>query len=271
MKQKPKVGIFANIDDGTTHWNEVIKALGCGFRRHGISPHPILNVFTEEEYDVVFACQSPRFEEFLSSQRELNRGKTKHVILTPSRVSKQGICPHRFFDGAWENGRLHLSSRCVDLQTGKLLLPDNPPDHRKMLFDMEWYMDDWKSNGPWISIIDEPNNPYFPDWCDETTTAIQQITNAPIQTVDRDNLDWSETQVAVAMQTDTSMVTILKGIPTHVSSPAVLAAPMSTDLERILAPYTPDRSQWLCHLANSHWDNEDIRHGRYWNYLKKVI
>lgn len=77
----------------------------------------------------------------------------------------------------------------------------------------------------------------------------------------------------VGINSTPNVVAAIEGIPGYVedTSRSWAADVAFTDLARVDAPPTPDRSEWIHKIANIHWSNDEVRSGKLWTAIKKYI
>ncbi len=70
-----------------------------------------------------------------------------------------------------------------------------------------------------------------------------------------------------------NVVARIEGIPGYIEDPIHSWANgvSFTDLEQILNPELPDRTQWIHQISNIHWSNEEVRSGHLWLSIKNYI
>lgn len=77
---------------------------------------------------------------------------------------------------------------------------------------------------------------------------------------------------AVFYNSSSSVLSVLKGIPTFVSEEsAVTWKVANTNLKNILQPSMPDRSQWLHDLGQAHWTINQSRNGNIYRHFEKYL
>ena len=77
---------------------------------------------------------------------------------------------------------------------------------------------------------------------------------------------------AVFYNSSSSVLSVLKGIPTFVSEEsAVTWKVANTNLKNILQPSMPDRSQWLHDLGQAHWTINQSRNGNIYQHFEKYL
>ena len=77
---------------------------------------------------------------------------------------------------------------------------------------------------------------------------------------------------AVFYNSSSSVLSVLKGIPTFVSEEsAVTWKVANTNLKNILQPSMPDRSQWLHDLGQAHWTIDQSRNGNIYRHFEKYL
>jgi hypothetical protein len=77
---------------------------------------------------------------------------------------------------------------------------------------------------------------------------------------------------AVFYNSSSSVLSVLKGIPTFVSEEsAVTWKVANTNLKNILQPSMPDRSQWLHDLGQAHWTIKQSRNGDIYRHFEKYL
>ena len=142
-------------------------------------------------------------------------------------------------------------------------------------------------------------------WLKKTIKKIRSLTNEPIRVrahpgdLNRDRTktkhDWSwvnqiegvslidsinvtlhqsmkTARCAVFYNSSSSVLSVLKGIPTFVSEEsAVTWSVANTNLKNILQPSMPDRSQWLHDLGQAHWTIDQSRNGDIYRHFEKYL
>jgi len=77
---------------------------------------------------------------------------------------------------------------------------------------------------------------------------------------------------AVFYNSSSSVLSVLKGIPTFVSEEsAVTWAVANHDIKYIMDPQKPDRSQWLRDLGQAHWTIDQSRMGLVYKHFEKYL
>ena len=77
---------------------------------------------------------------------------------------------------------------------------------------------------------------------------------------------------AVFYNSSSSVLSVLKGIPTFVSEEsAVTWKVANTNLKNILQPSMPDRSQWLHDLGQAHWTINQSQDGNIYRHFEKYL
>lgn len=70
-----------------------------------------------------------------------------------------------------------------------------------------------------------------------------------------------------------NVVAAIEGVPGYIEDPrhSWAADVAFTDINQLLDPPMPDRSEWIHKIANIHWSNEEVRTGQLWAAIKKYI
>ena len=77
---------------------------------------------------------------------------------------------------------------------------------------------------------------------------------------------------SVFYNSSSSVASILAGVPVFVADEdAVTWAVANHNIDNIMTPVYPERSQWLYDLAACHWSDAEIRQGLVWEHFKKYL
>jgi hypothetical protein len=70
-----------------------------------------------------------------------------------------------------------------------------------------------------------------------------------------------------------NVVAAIEGVPGYIEDPqhSWAADVAFTDIDQILDPPMPDRSEWIHKIANIHWSNDEVRTGQLWSAIKNYI
>lgn len=77
----------------------------------------------------------------------------------------------------------------------------------------------------------------------------------------------------VGLNSTPNVVAAIEGIPGYIEDPrhSWAAGIAFTDLDQIVNPPLPDRSQWINKIANIHWSNQEVKSGKLWSTIKQYI
>ena len=77
---------------------------------------------------------------------------------------------------------------------------------------------------------------------------------------------------AVFYNSSSSVLSVLKGIPTFVSEESAVTWDVANhNLKNILNPFMPDRTQWFNDLAQAHWTIDQSRRGDIYKHFEKYL
>jgi hypothetical protein len=78
---------------------------------------------------------------------------------------------------------------------------------------------------------------------------------------------------AIGYNSTPNVVAAINGIPTYLEDPAHswAACVGFNDINKIIDPPTPDRTQWIHEIANIHWSNHDVKIGKLWSGIRNYI
>ena len=104
---------------------------------------------------------------------------------------------------------------------------------------------------------------------------LQKRYGTSITISNRDNIreDLVNCWCTVGYNSTPNVVAAIEGVPGYIEDPRhSWAADIAfNDLDQILQPPTPDRSEWIHKIANIHWSNEEVRTGQLWSAIKHYI
>ena len=84
--------------------------------------------------------------------------------------------------------------------------------------------------------------------------------------------DLAGAHASVFYNSSSAVASILQGVPAFVSDQdAVTWAVSNHDINKILTPDYPERSQWLYDLAACHWSDSELLEGRVWEHFKPYL
>ena len=94
-----------------------------------------------------------------------------------------------------------------------------------------------------------------------------------ISTQDNIREDLVNCWCTVGYNSTPNVVSLIAGIPGYVEDPVHSWAKdiAFTDLNQIVDPPKPDRSEWINKIANIHWSNKEVRTGQLWASIKQYI
>jgi hypothetical protein len=96
-----------------------------------------------------------------------------------------------------------------------------------------------------------------------------------IRISNRDNIreDLVNCWCTVGYNSTPNVVAAIEGVPGYIEDPrhSWVADIAFNNLDQILQPPTPDRSEWIHKIANIHWSNEEVRTGQLWSAIKHYI
>ena len=78
---------------------------------------------------------------------------------------------------------------------------------------------------------------------------------------------------AVGYNSTPNVVAVIEGVPAYVEDPRHSWASdvAFNDINQILDPPMPDRSEWIHKISNIHWSNQEVRSGRLWAAIRNYI
>ena len=99
---------------------------------------------------------------------------------------------------------------------------------------------------------------------------------AGVELIDSINISLHESmktaRCAVYYNSSSSVLSVLKGIPTFVSEESAVTWDVANhNLKNILEPYMPDRTQWLNDLSQAHWTIDQSRAGEIYRHFEKYL
>jgi hypothetical protein len=104
---------------------------------------------------------------------------------------------------------------------------------------------------------------------------LQKRYGASISISNKDNIqeDLVNCWCTVGYNSTPNVVAAIEGVPGYVEDPqhSWAADVAFNNLEQILEPPMPDRSEWIHKIANIHWSNEEVRTGQLWSAIKHYI
>jgi hypothetical protein len=104
---------------------------------------------------------------------------------------------------------------------------------------------------------------------------LQKRYGASITISNRDNIreDLINCWCTVGYNSTPNVVAAIEGVPGYIEDPrhSWAADVAFNDLDQILNPPVPDRSEWIHKIANIHWSNEEVRTGQLWSAIKCYI
>jgi hypothetical protein len=70
-----------------------------------------------------------------------------------------------------------------------------------------------------------------------------------------------------------NVVSVIEGVPAYVEDPlhSWAADVAFSNLNDIVDPPMPDRTEWINKIANIHWSNQEVRTGQLWSAIKQYI
>ncbi len=70
-----------------------------------------------------------------------------------------------------------------------------------------------------------------------------------------------------------NVVSVIEGVPAYIEDPlhSWAADVAFSNLNDIVAPPMPDRTEWINKIANIHWSNQEVRTGKLWASIKQYI
>jgi hypothetical protein len=70
-----------------------------------------------------------------------------------------------------------------------------------------------------------------------------------------------------------NVVSVIEGVPAYVEDPlhSWAADVAFSNLNDIVNPPMPDRTEWINKIANIHWSNQEVRTGQLWSAIKQYI
>ena len=70
-----------------------------------------------------------------------------------------------------------------------------------------------------------------------------------------------------------NVVARIEGVPGYLEDPkhSWASAVSFTELEQLLNPPMPDRSEWIHQISNIHWSNDEVCTGKLWSAIKQYI
>ena len=104
---------------------------------------------------------------------------------------------------------------------------------------------------------------------------LQKRYGASITISNKDNIreDLVNCWCTVGYNSTPNVVAAIEGVPGYIEDPrhSWAADVAFNNLEQILEPPMPDRSEWIHKIANIHWSNEEVRTGQLWSAIKHYI
>lgn len=94
-----------------------------------------------------------------------------------------------------------------------------------------------------------------------------------ISTKDNIREDLIDCWCTVGYNSTPNVVAAIEGVPGYIEDPQhSWAADIAfNDVNQILNPPLPDRSEWVHKIANIHWSNDEVRSGKLWAAIKQYI
>lgn len=135
----------------------------------------------------------------------------------------------------------------------------------------------WSQGGDHI-IIATPSDTYHAfhrthDWLEKTVAELKRYTDRPLRI--REKLspvplaaDLNGAHALVTHQSNAAVEAVIMGCPVFVDRGSAAALVGHTDLSKIETPIYPDRKPWLCSLAYSQWNEEELTNGALWRMLE---
>jgi hypothetical protein len=70
-----------------------------------------------------------------------------------------------------------------------------------------------------------------------------------------------------------NVVSVIEGVPAYIEDPlhSWAADVAFSNLNDIVNPPMPDRTEWINKIANIHWSNQEVRTGKLWASIKQYI
>ena len=234
-----------------------------------------------------------------------------HQKATGARVmSIDGSCFK--FHNQHENMWLRYSLDSVFWNTGEYANTNSNGNHWSMVqSSLNLQVSPWRNQGKEILICLQRDNGWNAKgfdqeyWLKKTIKKIRGLTDEPIKVrahpgdLNRNRTknkhDWSwvnqhnnvelidsihtslhqsmETaRCAVYYNSSSSVLSVLKGIPTFVSEEGAVTWNVANhNLKNIINPFTPDRTQWFNDLAQAHWTIEQSRAGEIYKHFEKYL
>jgi len=137
------------------------------------------------------------------------------------------------------------------------------------------------------------------DWLNRTITEIQKYSNRPIVVrahpgdkkikavlqIQHKNVTLSTTEklvddfknawATVVYNSSPSVASLIEGIPTFLTDPEPKHSQTygiaNTDLSKIENPLMPDRQEWIERLSMCHWNFEELKSGKAWQFFRQYV
>jgi len=85
--------------------------------------------------------------------------------------------------------------------------------------------------------------------------------------------DLEDCWCVVGYNSTPNVVAALEGVPVYLTDPkhSWAADVAFNDIKLLADPLLPDRTQWVHHIANIHWSNDEVRSGMLWHSIKQYL